>query len=157
MKHSIPAFILTAALSIGSAPAFGFDVVDTMSRSTSFKTFSAALRSSGLADTLKNPGPFTVFAPSDQAIAKLPKGTWETLTKDKARLTDILAHHVVPGKIVSAEAKPGEIPTLDGKPLRLESDNGMISVGDAKVTQSDILADNGVIHEIDTLVLPGEE
>ena len=137
--------------------AFGADIVDTMSHASSFKTFCAALKSSGLAEKLKNSGPYTVFAPSDEAFARLPKGRWAALAKDKARLADILAHHVVPGKIIIAEAKPGDVPALDGQPLHVESDNGMVSVGDAKVTQSDIEADNGVIHEIDALVLPSED
>lgn len=147
----------TLALLSGVSPAFGSDIVDTMSHAASLKIFCAALKTSGLAQTLKNSGPYTVFAPSDEAFAKLPKGRWEALTKDKTRLAVILAHHVVPGKIIVAEAKPGDVPTLDGKPLHIESDNGMVSVDNAKVTQSDIPADNGVIHEIDSLVLPQEE
>ena len=156
-KFNVKFYLAVLMLVMCSGHVFGADIVDTMSHATSFKIFSTALKSSGLAEKLKHSGPYTVFAPSDDALLKLPKGQWDALTKDKVRLADIVAHHVAIGKIIVAEAKPGDVATLDGKPLHLQSDNGMVSVDEAKVTQSDILADNGVIHEIDALVLPEDQ
>jgi uncharacterized surface protein with fasciclin (FAS1) repeats len=150
VKEAVAALTLCASCTAAGAA----DIVDTMAHASSFKTFCAALQSSGLAHTLKYPGPYTVFAPSDEAISRLPKGRWDALLKDKARLADVLAHHVIKGRLVVAEVKPGDMPTLEGDPVHLESDNGMVSVDSAKITQSDIEADNGIIHEIDALLLP---
>jgi uncharacterized surface protein with fasciclin (FAS1) repeats len=156
-KFNVKKHFVALALMAGLHPVYAADIVDTMSQAASFKIFCAALKTSGLDRTLKNTGPYTVFAPSDAAFAKFPIARWEALKRNKTLLADVLAHHVVPGKITVAEAKPGNLSPLDGTPLHLESDNGMVSIDDAKVTQSDILADNGVIHEIDTIVLPPEE
>jgi uncharacterized surface protein with fasciclin (FAS1) repeats len=156
-KFNVKKHFVALALAVGLNSALAADIVDTMSQTTSFRIFCAALKTSGIAATLKNTGPYTVFAPSDAAFAKFPREKWEALKKNKTLLADVVAHHVVPGKIIVADAKPGDVSTLDGVPLHMESDNGMVSVDDAKVTQSDILADNGVIHEIDTLILPPGE
>ena len=130
------------------------DIVTTADEAKTFKVFVNALKKSGLSDTLKNSGPYTVFAPSDEAFAKLPKGEWDSIAKDKAKLNEILAYHVIPNKVLVAEVKPGKVKTNQGEMLTLTSDNGKVTVNGANVTQSDITADNGVIHAIDTLILP---
>lgn len=154
MKKLI-AGIATALVSLVSVPyAFAADIVDTATATGSHKTFVAALKAAGFTETLKSSGPYTVFAPSDEAFAKLPAGTWDALVKDKVKLAQVLAYHVVPGRILVAEVKPGNVKTVQGATLHLASDNGQITVNEAKVTQSDVVADNGIIHAIDTVVLP---
>lgn len=145
---------IAIALLFGSAPVFAEDIVDTAIRTGSFKTFVAALKAAGFTESLKTSGPYTVFAPTDEAFAKLPAGTWNSLVKDKAKLAQVLAHHVIPGKILVAEIKPGKVKTAQGDSLTLVSDNGNVMVDNAKVIQSDVTADNGVIHAIDAVVLP---
>lgn len=133
------------------------DIVDTAVASGSFKTLAAALQAAGLVDTLKGPGPFTVFAPTDAAFAKLPAGTVESLLKpeNKARLTAILTYHVVPGRVLAAQViGMSSAPTVNGQPLALAAENGMVTVGGAGLVQTDILCSNGVIHVIDTVLLP---
>jgi uncharacterized surface protein with fasciclin (FAS1) repeats len=141
-------------LSIFTLPAIASDVVETAATSGGAKTFAAAAKSSGLSESLKNNGPYTVFAPDDAAFAKLPPDTREALMKDKSKLAHVLAYHVIPGKVLVAEVKPGEVKTLEGNTVKLTSDNGKITVNEANVTQSDTEADNGVVHIIDTVVLP---
>jgi uncharacterized surface protein with fasciclin (FAS1) repeats len=155
MNRLFCATLSTAAVMLaatGSARAA--DIVETASTSATFKTFVTAVKAAGLSDTLKNNGPYTVFAPSDSAFGKLPAGTVNSLLKDKTKLTQLLEHHVVPGKMTVAEVKPGQVTSLDGSTLKLTSDNGKVTVENANITQSDMMADNGVIHEIDTVVLP---
>jgi len=133
------------------------DIVDTAVAAGSFKTLAAALQAAGLADTLKGPGPFTVFAPTDAAFAKLPAGTVETLLKpeNKDKLTAILTYHVVPGRVPSAKvAGMSSAPTVNGKTLAISSDHGTVTVAGANVVKTDILCSNGVIHVIDTVLLP---
>jgi uncharacterized surface protein with fasciclin (FAS1) repeats len=133
------------------------DIIDTAVGAGSFKTLAAALTAAGLVDTLKGPGPFTVFAPTDAAFAKLPAGTVENLLKpeNKAQLTSILTFHVLPGK-VPASAVVGKVlapKTVNGKTLNVNGMNG-VKVNNATVTQADVMASNGVIHVIDTVLLP---
>jgi uncharacterized surface protein with fasciclin (FAS1) repeats len=133
------------------------DIVDTAVAAGSFKTLAAALAAAGLVDTLKGPGPFTVFAPTDAAFAKLPAGTVETLLKpeNKAKLTAILTYHVVPGK-VPASAVVGKVTdaaTVNGATINVNGTNG-VKVNNATVVQADVMASNGVIHVIDTVLLP---
>lgn len=151
MHRFIPAIV--AGLAIG-APAIAADIVETAATSTTFKTFVTALKASGMDDTLRQGGPYTVFAPSDEAFSKLPRDTVNSLLKDRRRLSHLVAHLVIPGKVTVSEVKPGKVDSLDGGPLTLKSDNGKVTVNEANVTQSDVMADNGVIHEIDTVVLP---
>jgi len=134
--------------------AFAADIIDTAAASGSFKTFVAAAKAAGLTDTLKSQGPYTVFAPTDEAFAKLPPETWNALIKDKVKLAQVLSHHIVPGKILVADVKPGPTKTVDGSSITLTSDNGKITVDNANVIQSDVVADNGVIQAIDAVVLP---
>ena len=122
-----------------------------------FKTLAAALGAAGLVDTLKGPGPFTVFAPTDEAFAKLPAGTVENLLKpeNKDQLTAILTYHVVPGRVMAADVvKLKEAKTVNGKMLNIKMKGDAVMINDAKVTATDIAASNGVIHVIDTVILP---
>ncbi len=157
MKKLISILAVALATLSGASHVFAADIVDTAVATGSLKTFVAALKAAGFTQALKSSGPYTVFAPSDEAFAKLPTGTWDALIKDKAKLAQVLAYHVVPGKILVAEVKPGNVKTVQGSTLRLASDNGQVTVNDAKITQSDVLADNGIIHAIDAVVLPNKE
>jgi len=133
------------------------DVVDTAVAAGSFKTLAAALKAAGLVDTLKGKGPFTVFAPTDAAFAKLPPGTLESLLKpeNKAQLVKILTLHVVPGRVFSDQAiAAGTAKSVQGGPLAIAKANGGVTVNGAKVTAADLNASNGVIHVIDTVILP---
>jgi uncharacterized surface protein with fasciclin (FAS1) repeats len=136
---------------------FGADATDLVEKSATvpnLRTFTAALKTSGLDDSLKSGGPYTVFAPDDGAFSRLPAGSWEALSKDKVRLAKVLSHHIIPGRMLVTELRLGTTKTLQGDPLTLKSDNGKVTVDQANVIESDVAADNGVIHVIDTIVLP---
>src|SRR5579863_1932340 len=133
------------------------DIVDTAVAAGSFKTLAAALQAAGLIDTLKSKGPFTVFAPTDEAFAKLPAGTVDDLLKpeNKAKLVAILTYHVVPGKVLAAQVtKMSSAKTVNGRSLTISVHDGAVMVDNAKVIKTDILCSNGVIHVIDSVVLP---
>jgi uncharacterized surface protein with fasciclin (FAS1) repeats len=131
------------------------DIVDTAVGAGSFKTLVAAVKAAGLVETLKGAGPFTVFAPTDEAFAKLPAGTVEALLKpeNKEKLVAVLTYHVVPGKVMAADVKAGKVKTVQGSELTISTTGGVM-VDKAKVTATDIVADNGVIHVIDTVIVP---
>jgi uncharacterized surface protein with fasciclin (FAS1) repeats len=129
------------------------DVVDTAVAAGSFKTLATALGAAGLVDTLKGKGPFTVFAPTDEAFAKIPKADLDALLKDKAKLTAVLTYHVVSGKVMAADVKAGKVKTVQGSELTVTTSGGVM-VDKAKVVKTDIVADNGVIHVIDTVIMP---
>ena len=133
--------------------AFGKDIVDTAVSAGTFNTLATALKAAGLVDTLKGPGPFTVFAPTDAAFAKVPADQLRALLADKAKLTSVLTYHVVPGVVMSKDVKPGMVKTVQGSTLNVTTAGG-VKVNNANVTAVDIVADNGVIHVIDTVVLP---
>lgn len=154
MKMKLAHFCIALGLSASGTPAMASDIVETISADRSFKIFATALETAGFTQTLKNAGPFTVFAPTNDAFAKLPPGTWEQLSQDKIKLAKVLSYHVIPGKVTVAEVKPGHVKTTEGSTLKLTSDNGKVTVNNANITQSDLAADNGVIHAIDTVVLP---
>ena len=145
-------FIATA-LAAASLVAQAKDIVDTAVAAGSFKTLATALQAAGLIDTLKGPGPFTVFAPTDEAFAKVPKADLDALLKDKAKLTAVLTYHVVPGKVMAKDVKAGKVKTVQGSELTVATMGG-VTVDNAKVIKTDIAASNGVIHVIDTVVLP---
>lgn len=133
------------------------DIVDTAVGAGSFNTLVAAVKAAGLVETLKGTGPFTVFAPTDAAFAKLPAGTLDTLLKpeSKAKLQGILTYHVVPGKVMAADVvKLKTAKTVQGQDLTIKVEGSTVMVDNAKVTQTDIACSNGVIHVIDTVVLP---
>ena len=133
------------------------DIVDTAVAAGSFKTLATALEAAGLVDTLKGPGPFTVFAPTDAAFAKLPAGTVEGLLKDKPKLSAILTYHVVPGNVKAADVvKLDSAKTVNGQSVAIKVVDGKVIVDNATVTTADIEASNGVIHVIDTVLLPKE-
>jgi uncharacterized surface protein with fasciclin (FAS1) repeats len=145
---------IALALSLGmTLAAQAKDIVDTAVADGNFKTLAAALQAAGLVDTLKGPGPFTVFAPTDSAFAKVPKADLDALLKDKAKLTSVLTYHVVPGKVMAKDVKAGKVKTVQGSELTVGTSGG-VTVDGAKVTATDIVADNGVIHVIDAVVMP---
>ena len=140
-----------------SAQAFAADIVDTAVAAGNFKTLVAAVQAAGLAETLKGEGPFTVFAPTDEAFAKLPAGTVDDLLKpeNKDKLVAILTYHVVPGKVMAADVsgKETKAKTVQGSEVTVNGTDGVMVDG-AKVVQADIAADNGVIHVIDAVIMP---
>lgn len=130
------------------------DIVDTAVKAGSFKTLVAAVTAAGLVDTLKGAGPFTVFAPTDEAFAKLPAGTVDALLKDIPKLTKILTYHVVAGKVMAADVvKLKSAKTVEGSEVKIDASNG-VKINDSTVTTADVAADNGVIHIIDSVLLP---
>ena len=130
------------------------DIVDTAVSAGSFTTLVAAVKAAGLVDTLKGPGPFTVFAPTDEAFAKLPAGTVDSLLKDIPKLKKILTYHVVSGKVMAADAaKLKSAKTVEGSEIKIDASNG-VKINDSTVTTADVAADNGVIHIIDSVLLP---
>lgn len=164
--HARAAFITAAAglvlaLSLGSfaspkaAPTK--DIVDTAVAAGSFKTLAAALQAAGLVDTLKGPGPFTVFAPTDEAFAKLPAGTVDELLKpeNKEKLVAILTYHVVPGKVMAAQvSKMNSAKSVNGQTLEISAAGGSVMIDNAKVIKADIVCTNGIIHVIDSVLMP---
>ena len=133
------------------------DIIDTAVSAGSFKTLAAALQAAGLVETLKGKGPFTVFAPTDEAFAKLPAGTVESLLRpeNKAKLQAVLTYHVVPGSVGSSEVvKLKSAKTVNGQKLKISTSGGNVMVDSATVVTADIVASNGVIHVIDSVVLP---
>jgi len=130
------------------------DIVDTAVSAGSFKTLVAAVQAAGLVDTLKGAGPFTVFAPTDEAFSKLPAGTVDSLLKDIPQLTKILTYHVVSGKVLSSDVvKLDKATTVQGSDVKIDASSG-VKVNDATVVTPDVEADNGVIHVIDSVLLP---
>jgi uncharacterized surface protein with fasciclin (FAS1) repeats len=152
----VGAAIAATALTAAPLQAQGKDIVDTAVGAGQFKTLAAALQAAGLVDTLKGAGPFTVFAPTDAAFARLPKGTVEDLLKpeNKAKLTAILTYHVVPGKVTAADvSKLTAAKTVQGGSVRVSTMGGVM-IDNAHVTTADVAASNGVIHIIDTVLMP---
>ncbi len=148
---------LAVAMAVSAVAGSKADIVDTAVAAGSFKTLVAAVQAAGLVDTLKGPGPFTVFAPTDEAFAKLPAGTVENLLKpeNKSKLAAILTYHVVSGNVTSDQVvKMNSAATVNGQPLQIAVKNGSVMVNNAKVVKADIATSNGVIHVIDTVVLP---
>ena len=150
MKKSLLALVLGFGMSISS---FAADIVDTAVAAGNFKTLVAAVQAAGLVETLKGPGPFTVFAPTDEAFAKIPKAKLDALLKDKAALTKVLTYHVVAGKVMASDVKAGKVKTVQGSTITLATKGG-VTVNKAKVVAADVAASNGVIHAIDTVLMP---
>ena len=150
MKKTLVASILALGVAFSVQAK---DIVDTAVSAGNFKTLAAALTAAGLIDTLKGKGPFTVFAPTDAAFAKIPKADLDALLKDKAKLTAVLTYHVVPGKVMAADVKAGKVKTVQGSEITVATMGG-VTVDGAKVSATDIVADNGVIHVNDSVILP---
>lgn len=167
MKAKFTAFILAAVCIIGvasmsasadnSSKKDGKDIVDTAVAAGSFNTLVAAVKAAGLVETLKGDGPFTVFAPTDEAFAKLPAGTVEALLKDKAKLTRILTYHVVSGNVMAKDVvklNGKSAKTVEGSSVSITVKGGKVMVDNANVVKTDIACSNGVIHVIDTVIIP---
>lgn len=158
---AVGTLVLAGTLSFGGtrpAAPQAANIVDTAIAAGSFKTLVTAITQAGLVDTLKGPGPFTVFAPTDEAFAKVPKATLDALLKDKQKLTAVLTYHVVAGKVpAAAVVKQTSAATVNGKVLPIRVNAGMVMVGGANVVKTDIAASNGVIHVIDQVLLPPEK
>ena len=151
------AFAMMLSLTTNVFAAAKKDIVDTAVAAGDFKTLATALQAAGLVDTLKGPGPFTVFAPTDEAFAKLPEGTLQDLLKpeNKAKLQSVLTYHVVPGKVMSRDAvKLNSAKTAQGSSINIKATDNGVMVNDARVVKADIAASNGVIHVIDKVILP---
>jgi uncharacterized surface protein with fasciclin (FAS1) repeats len=153
---------LVVCLSAGTGPVTadgpaGKDIVDTAVGAGNFKTLVTAVKAADLVDTLKGKGPFTVFAPTDEAFAKIPKDKLEALLKDKKALAAVLTYHVVPGKVMAADVvKLDSARTVQGKPLAIVAKDGKVTINGVNVVKTDIVCKNGVIHVIDAVLLPPE-
>ena len=150
MKKTLIALALTVGATLS---VMAQDIVDTAVKAGNFTTLVTAVRAAGLVDTLKGPGPFTVFAPTDAAFAKVPKATLDALLADKAALAKVLTYHVVPGKVMAADVRAGKVKTVEGQELTITTKSGVM-VDNAKVVATDVVASNGVIHAIDTVLMP---
>jgi uncharacterized surface protein with fasciclin (FAS1) repeats len=145
--------IIVTALALAATAAQAKDIVETAVAAGDFKTLAVALEKADLIKTLKGKGPFTVFAPTDAAFAKVPKADLDALLADKSKLAAVLTYHVVPGNVMAKDVKAGKVKTVQGSDLTLSTANG-VKVDNANVVKTDIVADNGVIHVIDSVVLP---
>ena len=149
------ALVVTAAAPARADHHQAKDIVDTAVAAGSFGTLATALQAAGLVETLKGKGPFTVFAPTDEAFKKLPAGTLEKLLADKAQLTKVLTYHVVAGKVMAADVvKLTSAKTVEGSDVKIAVANGAVKVNGANVVKTDVVASNGVIHVIDSVILP---
>jgi uncharacterized surface protein with fasciclin (FAS1) repeats len=151
---AITALSACAEMKEMESPKANKDIVDTAVAAGSFKTLVTAVQAAGLVDTLKGKGPFTVFAPTDAAFAKLPAGTVEALLKDKAKLIQILTYHVVAGELMAKDLVSGPLVTLETQSVMIKKDSMGVMVNDAKVVKANVAASNGVIHAIDTVLMP---
>ena len=166
MQKLISLVAAVTLFALSSAPSFAYeskdmkpaaDIVDTAVAAGSFNTLAAALQAAGLVETLKGDGPFTVFAPTDEAFAALPEGTVESLLKPENRdqLVAVLTYHVVPGKVTAADVvNLTEAATVNGAKVSIAVVDGAVKIDDATVIQPDVMASNGVIHVIDQVILP---
>ena len=150
---NIKRLLIASALTVAALGVNAKDIVDTAVAAGNFNTLAAALKAGDLISTLKGKGPFTVFAPTDAAFAKIPKADLDALLKDKAKLKAVLTYHVVSGKVMSTDLKAGNVKTVQGSNVMITTAGGAM-VNDAKVVAADVAADNGVIHAIDTVLMP---
>ena len=154
---AIAAVLTLGIVSAQAGKAPEKDIVDTAVAAGTFNTLATALKAAGLVDTLKGKGPFTVFAPTDEAFAKLPAGTIEDLLKpeNKTKLVSILTYHVVPGSVSSSQVvKMTSAKTVQGQSVRISTKDGGVMIDNANVVKTDVIASNGVIHVIDSVILP---
>jgi uncharacterized surface protein with fasciclin (FAS1) repeats len=158
MKRYVRATVKVAttsaiALAMSAAMAANKDIVDTAKGAGNFNTLATAIEKADLASTLKGKGPFTVFAPTDEAFAKIPKEELDKILADKGKLQKLLKAHVVSGKVLAKDVKPGDKKSVEGAMLKVTTADG-VKVNDAKVVKTDVIATNGVIHAIDTVIMP---
>lgn len=154
MHKSIHYFSLTLFFGLGLGnTVHAADIAETVDKSGEIKIFSEALKNSGIDKRLKENGPYTVFAPSNSAFQKISPDTRNALFKDRNKLASFVSRHILPKQVLVDDVKPGAVETIQGENLRLKSDNGKITVNEANVVLSDIEADNGVIHIVDTLLV----
>ena len=156
-RQSAIAVVVAAAIGVvAQAQSASKDIVDTAVAAGSFNTLAKALQAADLVGTLKEKGPFTVFAPTDEAFAKLPQATLDDLLKpeNKAQLGALLAYHVVSGEVMAANMKTGKVATANGADLNVKVENGKVMINDATVVKADVKASNGVIHVIDKVLMP---
>lgn len=154
MKRTLVSILLGSIIAISSISAFAAkDIVDTAVSAGNFKTLVTALKAADLVNTLKGKGPYTVFAPTDEAFAKIPKADLDALLANKEKLTAVLTYHVVSGKVMAKDVKAGDVVTVNGKTIKITTDGGVV-VNTSKVTATDIKASNGVIHVIDSVLMP---
>jgi uncharacterized surface protein with fasciclin (FAS1) repeats len=154
MKRTFASILIGSILAISSLTAFAAkDIVDTAVAAGNFKTLVVALKTADLVNTLKGKGPYTVFAPTDEAFAKIPKADLDALLANKEKLSAVLTYHVVPGKVMAKDVKAGDVATVNGKTIKITTANGVV-VNMSKVTATDIDASNGVIHVIDSVLMP---
>lgn len=152
MKRILPTIAMFAFAALGASAA---DIVDTAVSAGNFKTLVTAVKAAGLVDTLKGEGPFTVFAPTDEAFAKLPAGTLESLLKNPEALKKVLTYHVVAGKVMAADVvKVESAQTVEGESVKVTVNGDAVMIDKANVVKTDIVCDNGVIHVIDSVILP---
>ena len=149
-SKSVPA--AEAARNKVSGPAK--NIVDTAIAAGNLTTFAAVINAAGLIDEFGAKGPFTVFAPTDEAFKKLPAGAYDALLKDSAKLKAVLKYHVISGYFMAKDVKPGEVMTLQGSTLTVAGSTSEVRINDARVTRADIAATNGIVHAIDTVILP---
>ncbi len=154
MKRTLVSILVGSILAISSVTAFAAqDIVDTAVAAGNFKTLVVALKAADLVNTLKGKGPYTVFAPTDEAFAKIPKADLDALLANKEKLSAVLTYHVVPSKVMAKDVKAGDVATVNGKTIKITTANGVV-VNTSKVTATDIDASNGVIHVIDSVLMP---
>ena len=154
MKRTLVSILVGSIFAISSLSAFAAkDIVDTAVAAGNFKTLAVALKAADLVNTLKGKGPYTVFAPTDEAFAKIPKADLDALLANKEKLSAVLTYHVVPGKVMAKDVKAGDVATVNGKTIKITTANGVV-VNTSKVTATDIDASNGLIHVIDSVLMP---
>lgn len=154
MKRTLVSILVGSIIAISSITAFAAkDVVETAVSAGNFKTLVKALKAANLVNTLKGNGPYTVFAPTDEAFTKIPKADLDALLANKEKLTAVLTYHVVSGKFMAKDLKAGDVATVNGKLVKITTVGGL-AINTSKVTATDIEASNGVIHVIDTVLMP---
>lgn len=157
MRRASATVLLCLLASFAAKPAQAADLLDTAERSGSFKTFLEAVRIAGLTRQLKSEGPYTVFMPTDRAFSAIGEADWTALKNKPQALARILLYHIIRGRVKVTEVKPGPAGSIAGPSLDLKSDNGMVTVNGARVTESDLQADNGIIHGVDSVLRPPED
>ncbi len=154
MDHSKNAPVRETARNIETGPAK--NILDTAIAAGNFTSFAAAVKTAGLTDALAAKGPFTVFAPTDEAFKQLPAGAYDALLKDSSKLKAVLNYHIVSGRFMASDVKSGEVMTLQGSPLKAAVSSSELRVNQARITQADLVAVNGIVHGIDAVILPNK-